>query len=59
MKAGIFKPGIKRRGSPGSGLGLYLVKKLVESYGGRIEIKDRMEDGEKMGTIFNVYFEMD
>ena len=58
LKNEIFKPGIKRRGSPGSGLGLYLVKKLVENYGGWIEIEDRMENGDRKGTIFNIYLEM-
>ena len=58
LKNDIFKPGIKRRGSPGSGLGLYLVKKLVEKYGGWMEIRDRIENGEKKGTIFNIYLEM-
>ena len=58
LKNEIFKPGIKRRGSPGSGLGLYLVKKLVENYGGWIEIEDRIENGERKGTIFNIYLEM-
>ncbi|MEA2054605.1 MAG: PAS domain S-box protein [Candidatus Thermoplasmatota archaeon] len=58
LKKEVFKPGIKRRGSPGSGLGLYLVRKLVEKYGGWIEIEDRMENGEKRGTIFNIYLEL-
>jgi len=58
LKHDIFRPGIKRRGSPGSGLGLYLVKKLVENYGGWMEIRDRVENGEKKGTVFNIYLEM-
>ncbi|MGC9309061.1 MAG: PAS domain S-box protein, partial [Thermoplasmatota archaeon] len=35
----LFHPGKKRRGSPGSGLGLYLAKKIVESYGGTISVQ--------------------
>jgi PAS domain S-box-containing protein len=58
MKKEAFRPGVKRRGSPGSGLGLYLVKKMVENYGGRVELEDGIEDGKKKGTIFNVYLEM-
>ncbi|MCD6298987.1 MAG: HAMP domain-containing histidine kinase, partial [Thermoplasmata archaeon] len=55
----IFKPGIKRRGSPGSGLGLYLVKKLVENYGGWIEVgAGTGGGGDGRGTTFNVYLEM-
>ncbi len=57
IKKEIFRPGIKRRGSPGSGLGLYLVRKMVEGCGGLIELTDRMENGEKKGTIFNIYLE--
>jgi len=59
MRRDIFKPGIKRRGSPGSGLGLYLVKKLVENYGGWIEIEEGAGGGgDGRGTTFNVYLEM-
>jgi len=46
----LFRPGKKRRGSPGSGLGLYLVKKIVESYGGHIEVHTPDEGG----TVFRV-----
>lgn len=51
MKKDIFNPRVKRRGSPGSGLGLYLVKKLVEKYGGHIYVKD----ANKGGTVFEIY----
>ncbi|MFO8133565.1 MAG: PAS domain S-box protein [Thermoplasmatota archaeon] len=46
----LFRPGKKRRGSPGSGLGLYLVKKIVENYGGHIAVRTP-DDG---GTMFTV-----
>jgi len=48
----LFRPGKKRRGSPGSGLGLYLVKKIVENYGGHIAVRTP-DDG---GTTFTVSF---
>lgn len=51
MKKIIFNPRVKRRGSPGSGLGLYLVKKLVEKYGGHIYVKD----ANIKGTVFEIY----
>jgi len=41
------------------GLGLYLVKKLVENYGGWIEIEEGAGGGgDGRGTTFNVYLEM-
>ncbi|HEC88123.1 MAG TPA: PAS domain S-box protein [Thermoplasmata archaeon] len=51
MKKSIFKPRVKRRGSPGSGLGLYLVKKLIEKYGGYISVRN----SERKGTVFEIY----
>jgi PAS domain S-box-containing protein len=53
VKRDIFRPGIKRRGSPGSGLGLYLVKKMVENYGGRIAVSNHNGNG----TVFTLYLE--
>ena len=53
VRARIFMPQVKRKGSPGSGLGLYLVKKLVESYGGYIEVGDARQS--KTGTVFDIY----
>ncbi len=55
MKREIFKMGTKGKESKGSGLGLYLVKKLVEGMGGKIEVKDGAHDGEKKGTVFEIY----
>lgn len=49
-KEKIFEKGYKGRNSPGSGLGMYLVKKIVENYDGDIEL----EDSEAGGTQINV-----
>ena len=51
IKGKIFSIGVKGKESGGSGLGLYLVKKIVESYGGHIDVR-KGKDG---GTIFDVY----
>ncbi|KAA0001683.1 MAG: PAS domain S-box protein [Thermoplasmata archaeon] len=51
MKRNIFNKKFKGKGSKGSGLGLYIVKKLAEKYGGKIEVKD----GRKKGTRFDIY----
>ena len=36
----IFEWGIKGKESKGSGLGLHLVKRIIESYGGKITLKE-------------------
>ncbi|HWZ21324.1 MAG TPA: hybrid sensor histidine kinase/response regulator [Cytophagaceae bacterium] len=36
----------------GSGIGLYIVKRIIENNGGRIEVKSELD----AGTTFNVYF---
>ncbi len=41
-------------GSKGSGLGLYLVKKLVEDYGGRVWVEDRIPGDYAKGAKFVV-----
>lgn len=46
----IFNPGIKSSKSKGSGLGLYIVKTLVESYGGKIKLHSSSEK-----TVFEIY----
>jgi len=38
----------------GVGLGLYLVKSLVESYHGRVWVEDRVSDGHTKGSRFVV-----
>lgn len=55
MKETIFEPfvmGEKSRGSGGSGLGLPMVKKIVEYHGGTVELLDKPEKG--MKTTFSI-----
>lgn len=54
VKEKIFRQGWRGRGSHGSGLGLYLVKKIVEGFGGRIEVQSK-EDGFSEGCRFVVW----
>jgi len=46
----IFGKKVKGKESKGSGLGLYLVKTIVDSYGGEI----KMKEGKEKGTIFEI-----
>jgi len=52
MKKDVFRKKFKGRESRGSGLGLYLVRKIVEKYGGCVELGD----SENGGARFNIYF---
>jgi PAS domain S-box-containing protein len=52
QKETIFGKGEKGLDSPGSGIGLYLVYNLVESYGGSVWVEDRA-DAER-GAVFVV-----
>jgi len=45
QKERVFEPATKRGDSPGDGLGLSLVKRLVESYGGRVWFEDASGGG--------------
>ena len=49
-KEAVFEKGRKGADSPGSGIGLYLVSKLVDQYNGRIWV----EDTEPTGAVFVV-----
>ncbi|MFP4608945.1 MAG: ATP-binding protein [Candidatus Natronoplasma sp.] len=50
-KEKIFEKGFKKGENSGSGLGMYLVKRITNMYGGRIEVKD----SELGGARFDVY----
>lgn len=48
----MFERGKKGKGSSGLGMGMYLVKRIVEVYGGEIEVKD----SDLGGARFDIYF---
>ncbi|MFP4001865.1 MAG: ATP-binding protein, partial [Thermoplasmata archaeon] len=48
-----FEKGYKYGESGGTGLGMYIVKEIVESYGGSVEVKD----SELGGARFDVHME--
>lgn len=50
-KKKIFEKGYKKGENAGSGLGMYLVKEIAESYGGSVEVKD----SELGGVRFDVH----
>lgn len=45
LRDDLFSPGVRADGSAGDGIGLYLVRKLVDSYGGSIRVDDRASTG--------------
>jgi len=48
IKEKVFDEGFSAGGDPGSGIGLYIVKKTIERYGGTISLRDN----EPSGTVF-------
>ncbi len=52
IRGSAFEPGIRSEESDGDGIGLYLVRKLVESYDGRVAVRDRSPSG----TRFRLWF---
>ncbi len=47
----IFEKGFKRGDEAGSGLGMYLVKRIVEDYGGNIDLEESELGGAKFDII--------
>jgi signal transduction histidine kinase len=48
----MFEPFITTKGEKGTGLGLWIVKGIVESHSGRIQVRS----GLNRGTVFKLIF---
>jgi signal transduction histidine kinase len=52
VREDLFDPGVQDAGSSGDGMGLYLVRKLVDAYGGDIAVADRSPSGTRFRLRF-------
>jgi PAS domain S-box-containing protein len=50
LQSNIFEPFVTTKGERGTGLGLWIVKGIVENHGGRIRLRSR----EGRGTVFKI-----
>jgi PAS domain S-box-containing protein len=51
----IFEPFFTTKQDVGTGLGLWITKKLIENYGGRIRVRSSQVEGHS-GTTFSMFF---
>jgi two-component system CheB/CheR fusion protein len=54
-KAHVFEPFYTTKGEEGTGMGLWVIRGIVEKYGGTIRVKSRTDVG-RSGTTFSVFF---
>jgi nitrogen-specific signal transduction histidine kinase len=52
IRTTMFEPFVTTKGEKGTGLGLWIVKGIVENHGGRIQVRS----GSGKGTIFRIVF---
>ncbi|MFO7925209.1 MAG: sensor histidine kinase [Halobacteriota archaeon] len=52
VRDGLFDPGVRGNASSGDGIGLYLVRKLVKSYGGSVSVSERSSGGTRFRLGF-------
>jgi PAS domain S-box-containing protein len=50
----IFDPFFTTKQNGGTGLGLWVVKEIIEKHGGTITVTSRTQPGEKCGTLFSI-----
>jgi signal transduction histidine kinase len=51
IRDSMFEPFVSSKGEKGTGLGLWIVRGITESHGGKIRVRSR--EGE--GTVFQIY----
>ena len=52
MLSSMFEPFVSTKGERGTGLGLWIVKGIVESHGGKLRVKSKLNQG----TVFKIEF---
>ncbi|HZU21206.1 MAG TPA: HAMP domain-containing sensor histidine kinase, partial [Terriglobales bacterium] len=50
LRATMFEPFVSSKGEKGTGLGLWIVKGIIENHGGRIAVRSK----EGVGTVFQI-----
>ncbi|MFC7166030.1 ATP-binding protein [Halospeciosus flavus] len=63
-KEAVLEKGVSELTEPGNGFGLYLVKEMMHTYGGAVNIRDNDARGEdtdtetdtETGTVFDLVF---
>ncbi|MFB6171230.1 MAG: sensor histidine kinase [Haloarculaceae archaeon] len=53
-KEAVLEKGVSELSEPGNGFGPYLVKEMMQAYGGTVDIRDA--DGSDGGTVFDLVF---
>jgi PAS domain S-box-containing protein len=51
----IFEPFFTTKPDTGTGLGLWVVREIIQKHGGTIAVRSKCRDGEKNGTQFSIF----
>jgi PAS domain S-box-containing protein len=51
----IFEPFFTTKLDTGTGLGLWVVREIIQKHGGTIAVRSKCRDGEKSGTQFSIF----
>ncbi|GAA0308432.1 hypothetical protein GCM10009066_22560 [Halarchaeum salinum] len=55
-KDDVVRKGVSELNEPGNGFGLYLVKEMMDAYGGSISVRDNDAIDDARGTVFDLVF---
>ena len=50
LRKSMFEPFVSSKGERGTGLGLWIVKGIIENHGGRLRVRSKVD----RGTVFNI-----